>query len=608
MSNDRYPPISDYAFIADCHSSALVSRSGSIDWCCMPRFDSGSCFGRLLDWERGGYCQIAAAHPYETSRKYTEDTLILETHFRTREGEARLLDFFPMRRGGRHTPYQQILRITEGTEGQIDLLIDIVPRFNYGAIKPWIRRCGETGFIAIGGKDGLLISGNLPLEMKDRHGLRGSCLIRKGDRFYLSILYRPPEELDQGRVDIPTAEQIDLRLHETIGWWHAWCSQGTSDGPFARHLRRSATVLKGLSNAPTGAITAAPTTSLPEAPGGSRNWDYRFSWIRDSVFAVRSLGRLGFHKEADGFRRFIERSAAGSAEELQILFGLEGERRLHEFVIGELEGYRGAAPVRIGNAAVQQVQLDVFGELLDLAWSWHLRGQSPDDDYWEFLVEIVNAAAEGWHRPDHGIWEIRGKPRHFVQSKAMCWGALHRGIRLAEELGRDGPVEAWKKARSEVKQAIEEKGYDSNRGVFVQAFGHPALDAALLLLPVTGFIDYKDERMIRTTDAIRQELGENGLLYRYAPGADDLNGKEGTFLACSFWLAECLAKQRRLEEAQKVFERALATGNDLGLFSEEYDPDHAEMLGNFPQALTHLSLINAAVALAEMEDTKEGET
>ena len=360
-----------------------------------------------------------------------------------------------------------------------------------------------------------------------------------------------------------------------------------------------------MSHAPTGAITAAATTSLPEAINGSRNWDYRFSWIRDSSFAVRSLGELGFVGEADGFRKFVERTAAGSAEEIQVLFGVGGERRPIEYEIAELEGYRGSKPVRIGNNARKQVQLDIYGELLDLSWRWHMWGHSPDDDYWDFLVQIVDDAARFWKNTDQGIWEMRGTGRHFVQSKAMCWSALDRGIKLAQELGRSAPLEKWEKAREQVRQAIMEKGYDHGRGVFIQAFDHPQMDASLLLLPSVGFVAYQDERMLRTTDAIREDLEVDGLLLRYPRGNEGMAGEEGVFLTCTFWLVECLARQGKLTQAHEIFQRAISAGNDLHLFSEEYDPVNGEMLGNFPQALTHLSLITAALALAEEEKGKQ---
>jgi GH15 family glucan-1,4-alpha-glucosidase len=597
MKNHAYPPIGDYGYIGDCHSSALVSRNGSIDWCCMPRVDSASCFGRLLDWEKGGYCQVFPEDSCEISRRYVEKTLILETTFRTSGGEVRMRDCFTMREGGEDHPHRQILRIIDGIAGEVDLQVEIVPRFDYGAIRPWIRSYKGDHFVALGGSSGLLICGDVPLRMDQRHCLTGACTVVKGRRLRLSLLFRKPAELDEGAVKVPGTEELDRRFEETMEWWERWSSKTKVSGEYSLEAERSAIVLKGLSNAPTGAIAAAPTTSLPEAMGAGRNWDYRFSWIRDSAFTVRSLAQVGHDREADGFRRFVERTAAGSAEEVQVVFGVGGERRLQEFEIQELEGYRGSSPVRVGNAAENQVQLDVYGEILDLAWIWYRRGHEPDEDYWDFLVDVLNATTERWHLPDQGIWEMRGEPRHFVQSKAMCWSALDRGVKMAEELSRKAPVEKWKKSRDEIRRTVEDNGYEGRRGVFIQAFDVPKMDAALLLLPLTGFVNYDDERMIRTTDAVREDLEENGFLRRYAADGDGMEGREGAFLACSFWLVECLAGQRRKEEAHKVFKKALSAGNDLGLFSEEVDPRTGEMLGNFPQGLTHLSLIAAAVAL-----------
>jgi GH15 family glucan-1,4-alpha-glucosidase len=598
----EYAPISCYGFISDCHSTALISRSGSIDWCCMPRIDSASCFGRLLDWRNGGFCQIVPVDKFGVSRQYFGKSLILETTFTTNRGRARLLDFLPMRQGGAAEPYRQILRIVEGLEGQLRLAVQIVPRLDYGAIRPWIRRYDDSAYVAIGGYQGLLISGSMDLAIERRHQLTGEFAVSQGKREYLSILYRPPEDLDEETIEVVPVEELDRRLDQTLAWWKQWSSNITMTGPYAEIASRSAIVLKGLQNAPTGAIAAAPTTSLPEAWGKSRNWDYRYSWIRDSVFTVRSLNALGCTSEADGFRRFVERSSAGSSDELQILFGLGGERRLHEYRIAELRGYRSASPVRVGNAAENQIQLDVYGELLELAWSWHNRGNSPDADYWEFLVELVNAASRRWKNPDQGLWEMRGDPRHFVQSKAMCWVALDRGIRLAKDYGHGHLVGSWIQVRDEIRADVETKGYDKERGVFVQAYGINEMDASLLLMPIFGFIDFDDERMIRTVDAIRKDLGQGGLIRRYAADNDGLDGEEGTFLSCTFWLAECLARQGRMKEAHEVFKVGTATGNDLGLFAEEYDVKTNEMMGNFPQGLTHLSLIAAAVALNDGTD------
>ena len=601
MRADPYPPIADYALIGDCHTAALLSRQGSIDWCSLPRFDGGSYFGRLLDWERGGFCQIApTGRNIRTSRRYVEGTMVLETTVRAGGGEARLLDCFTMRPGGRDRPHRQILRVVEGVRGRVDLAVRISPRFDYGEVRPWIRRHGLRVHSATGGNDGLLIRGDVDLEMEGRHDLRGTISVHAGERHRLSLEHVLPERLDERLFDDVGPEELDRRLDETIAWWRRWAKDTTLDGTYAAGALRSSLVLKTLTNAPTGAMVAAPTTSLPEAPGGARNWDYRFSWIRDSCFAVRALGEVGHDAEADGFRRFVERSAAGSADELQIMYGVGGERRLVELEL-RLEGYRGARPVRVGNAAYGQLQLDVYGELLDLAWRWHRRGQSPDDDYWRFLVDLVDTAAARWEEPDRGIWELRARPRHLVHSKAMCWAALDRGLRLAEECGRAAPVRRWRSTRRAIREAIEQRGYDARRGVFVQTFGRKALDASLLLLPSVGFVDYGDERMVRTVDAIQADLDRDGLILRYE-ASDGLDGEEGTFLACTFWLAECLARQERGGEAREVFDRAVSTANDLGLFAEEFDPRAGEMLGNFPQGLTHLSHLAAAAALAGVRD------
>jgi GH15 family glucan-1,4-alpha-glucosidase len=592
-----YPPIADYGLIGDCHSSALVSRCGSIDWCCMPKFDSDFCFGRLLDWDKGGYCLITPVHPVDsTTRRYLENTLVLETRFRSNSGEVRLLDCFTMRIGGREHPHRQLLRIIEGVRGEMELHMQLVPRFDHGETKPWIR-CYEKGhYCAIGSDHGLVISSEVGLSVVRKHDLESIVTVRAGERVHLSVRFVPPERLDAGVPERIDAKELNRRLEETIEWWRDWASRCCIELSDGTSVKRSAIVLKALTNAPTGAIIAAPTASLPETPGGSRNWDYRYSWIRDSCFAVRSLGELGYEAEADGFRRFIERSAAGSADELQIMYGIGGERRLTELAIDWLEGYRGASPVRIGNNAYNQLQLDMYGELLNLAWQWHERGHRPEDEYWEFLVDLVDAAERRWREPDCGIWEMRGAPRHFVFSKAMCWLALDRGIRLAEAYKRSVPAKRWAQSRKEIRDAIEAQGYDRERGTFVQAFGNSELDAALLLLPIIGFVAYDDDRMVRTVNAIQGELNESGLILRYRT-PDDLDGREGTFLACTFWLAECLARQERRAEARDVFDRAVATCNDLGLFSEEYDPQVNQMLGNFPQGLTHLSHISAGLAL-----------
>jgi GH15 family glucan-1,4-alpha-glucosidase len=599
-----YPPIAEYAFIGDCHSVALVSRDASIDWCCMPRIDAASTFGRLLDWSKGGSCSIRPTAPrFESGRRYVSDTMVLETTYRSSSGEARLLDCFTTHEGGASHPRQQLLRVLDGVRGRTEFEVRLSPRFDYGDIMPWIRHHGPGLFSAVGGPFALVVSGDVAFELDGLHDLVGHVRIRAGERARLSITAVLPEEIDPNPPDQAGSAELDARLTETEAWWKEWASRvhlPGSDGPGAL---RSALVLKALTNAPTGAVAAAATTSLPEALGGSRNWDYRFTWIRDSQFTVRSLGQLGCDAEADGFRRFIERTTAGSAASLQILYGVGGERRLTELEL-DMEGYKGSRPVRIGNAAAEQTQLDVYGELLELTWRWHRRGQSPDDDYWRFLVNLVETASHRWSEPDRGLWEVRGAAQHFVHSKVMCWVAMDRGIRLADECMRRAPLRRWRRVRSEVQDAIEAEGYSEGRGTFVRAFGSRDLDAALLLLPSVEYVPYDDPRMVRTVDAIRDELTEGGLVRRYL-SPDGLDDEEGTFVACTFWLAECLAKQGRSEEARNVFDQAMSTGNDLGLFAEQYQPSTGLLLGNFPQGLSHLSHIAAAAALAGTDEAYE---
>ena len=594
-----YPPIGDYALIADSNSGALVSREGSIDWCCIQRIDAGSCFGRLLDWEEGGFCSISPkGGPEAAFRRYLDETLVLETTFQAEGGVARLYDFYALPASTGEYPYRHLIRIIEGVSGSVEFDLKIAPRFDYGALKPWIRKEGVRVYSAIGGNDGLLISTDAEISQSGKHSLEACVTVHAGERARLSFLSVPPERLDYDRPAAPDSEELDRRLEQTIEWWREWSSALRFEGPYKPAVLRSAIAIRALMNDQTGAVAAAATTSLPESPGGTLNWDYRYSWIRDSFFSVRSLAEIGFDALADAFRRFVERSAAGSADQLQLMYGMGGERRLTEETLDYLEGYGGARPVRVGNAAAGQLQLDMYGELLELSWRWHERGNSPDDDYWRFLMELVEVAAERWREPDSGIWEVRDHQRHFVHSKVMCWAALDKGLRLAEECMRKAPERRWKKVRAEIQEAIGSEGYDEGRGVFVRSFGSKDLDAALLLLPRVGFVDHADERMVRTADAIREELDDDGLLKRYKT---DRGEHEGAFLACSFWLAEYLAHQGRIEEARAVFDRTLATGNDLGLFSEEYDTAKKQMLGNFPQGLTHLSHISAAVALAEHE-------
>jgi len=593
-----YPAIASYALIGDCHAAALVSTGGSIDWCCMPRMDSDSCFGRLLDWQRGGYFSIRPAARCQVTRHYLPETLVHVTCFRSDEGEVRLHDCFAMREGGKEFPHRQLLRVVEHVHGRLALEVEVAPRFDFGTVSPSIRRHDACVYTAVGSSNGLVISGDVPLEPGRDGILRGRVEIRSGRPARLSVQFFAPDLLDRGPHQLVSPDELSERLQSTVGWWRRWAKRVRYDAPERGRVLRSALVLKALTYAPTGAIVAAPTTSLPETPGGTRNWDYRFSWIRDSTFTISALRDLGCVSEADRFAAFIDRTTAGDAREVQVLFGVDGKRRIDEVELKELEGYRQARPVRVGNAASTQFQADVYGELLEMTWQWHQRGHKPDAHYWDFIRQLVALAGERWRRADRGIWEVRGRPRHFVHSKVMCWTAVDRGIKLAEDLHLEAPVEQWKKIRDAMRKTIERRGVDPDRKLFVQAFGSTELDAATLLIPRTGFVDYRDPRMVNTAEAIRRSLSASGLIRRYR-SADGLRGHEGTFVACTFWLAECLARQGRLDRAHEVYERACRCSNDVGLFSEEYDEGSGEMLGNFPQGLTHLAHISAAHALAQ---------
>ncbi len=575
----------------------------------MPRFDSPSCFGRLLDARRGGHCTLAPSVAATSERSYLDGTLVLSTVFTTDGGQARVTDAFAMREGGRNDPLRLLIRTVDGLKGEVAFRLDLAARFDYGDILPWLRG-GGGAYTAVGGSSGLLIECDREMRRQSAHDLSADFTVRAGDRVRLRMRFFPPENLDDLEAWRIRPEDADQLLEQTVDWWRRWSARGRAAGAQAAAIHRSAVVLKGLNYAPTGAIVAAPTTSLPEEIGGLRNWDYRFSWIRDSTFTARSLAEIGHDGESGGFRRFIQRSAAGSAQDLQIMYGVGGERRLTEVELPAMAGYRGSRPVRIGNAAAEQLQLDMYGELVLLAWEDFVHGHPPAADYWPFLVSLVDAAAERSEEPDRGLWEIRGEPRHFVHSKAMCWVALDRGIALARALRRRAPLERWTARAAGIRAAIETHGYDSRRGVFTQAFDHPALDAALLLLPMFGFVAHTDPRMVRTVDAIRDELSDrSGLVRRYLPetGVDGLEGGEGAFIACTFWLAECLARQGRVAEARAGFQRAAATCNDLGLFAEEWDEAEGVMVGNFPQGLTHLSHMAAAVALEEAETVGGGD-
>jgi len=602
MKSGEYPPIADYALIGDCHSAALVSRQGSIDWCCLPRFDSDSCFGRMLDWAKGGHFQITPEGRFSSHREYLEHSLVLVTTFRAGGGEVRLIDFFAMRAGGAQRPRREIVRIIEGVSGALRLDVRFSPRFDFGEVKPWIRSSAAGAFVAVGSNAGLLVFSDVPLQPDDdHHDLHGTLEVRADSRYHIGLQFLPPEECEGARFGKKgEVAQLDGHYEETLRWWREWSSKIVDGSGHGVSVVRSAIVLKALCYAPTGAIIAAPTTSLPETAGGERNWDYRFCWIRDSIFTVHALGNLGLQAEAGGMRRFIQRSAAGNADELQVLYGVDGKRRVPEIDLEKLDGWRGSRPVRIGNGAAEQFQADMYGMVVELSWRWSERGERPDDHYWRFLTAIVEAAIERSHLPDRGFWEVRSRPLHFVQSKVMCWAAVDGGIALAERYSLPAPLERWRKECDRLRQNIEKRGYNRKRGIFVRSYGSKDVDAALLLLPAVEFVAWDDDRMVRTADAIREDLSYEGLVRRY-DAKDGLRGNEGVFVACTFWLAECLAHQRRRKEAAEAFQRACACANDLGLFAEEYEPRKKEMLGNFPQGLTHLAHVSAALALKELE-------
>ena len=596
------PAIGDYGLISDGASVALVSNGGSIDWCCMPRLDRGSCFGRILDPD-AGHCSIRVLGAEERGRAaYEEGTMVLTTTFTTGDGEAKLSDCFLLDDDSEEpSGGSRLLRVVEAIGGEVELDIELVPRFDYGEVDPWIRRHASSVYSIIGGDDGIIARTDDGLKPEGSHALRGATTLAEGERFRLLLTTMPPERIDEAPLAALSGDEIDGALERTTEAWRSWSKRLRFDGPGVEAVRRSALVLRALSHERTGAVAAAPTTSLPEGLGGKgeRNWDYRYSWVRDSTLAVRSLAQVGFEEEADAFRRFIERSAAGNAHDLQVVFGVGGERRLHEIELDHLEGYRGATPVRVGNGAARQLQLDSYGLVLEQSWRWLQRGHEIDDEVWHFLFDLVEAAIERWPERDCGFWEARS-PRHFTHSKSLCWAAVDRGLRIAAEEGRDVPLDRWESAREEIRAQIDESGVDRDRGVFVRDFGSRDLDAALLRLPTVDFCPWDDERMVRTADAIAEDLDFGGLLRRYDVD-DGFDVEEGAFLSCSFWLAECYARQGRVDEAQRAFERTMETANELGLFSEEYDPRNDEMLGNFPQGLSHLSHIEAALALAEAE-------
>ena len=603
-----YKRIGDYALIGNCHSAALVSLDGSIDWCCLPRFDSPGVFNRILDSKAGGYFRIAPGGVRSVTRRYLPATNVLETTFRTDTGLARLTDFMPT-----HPPagslehheagsHLRVARILECISGSVGFTMECYPRFDYGTIVPHASLNGPHSGFAHGGAAALGVYCSTPMqEVED--GFMSEGVLKEGHMLCANVSYQSQTTHKAEQLDEPETLR---RLGQTVSYWQQWSALCNYEGQYSESVLRSALTLKALTYTPSGAIVAAPTTSLPEVIGGSRNWDYRFTWIRDASFALYALSILGFTGEARAFKDWLEWSTMGRARDLQIMYALGGERRLSEVEIPELEGYQRSRPVRIGNAAYSQFQTDIYGEVLDSAHLYRRFVGGMDPDYWEYLLRVVAFVIDHWREPDDGVWEARSGRQHFVFSKVWCWVALDRAIKAARSLNLPGDVEQWRRVRKEIKEEVLAKGYDPERGAFVQAYGSKALDAAVLMLPLVGFIRADDPRMRSTIKAIERELtSPQGYVYRYRDYDDGLGGREGAFTMCTFWLANDLIALGELDRARALFDQLRGCANDLGLLSEEIDPETGRQLGNFPQAFSHMALINTAVLL-DKADKKAG--
>jgi GH15 family glucan-1,4-alpha-glucosidase len=548
-------PIEDYALIGDTITAGLVSRDGSLDWLCLPRFDSGACFAALLGTPEHGRWLIAPKSGIRrTHRRYQPGTLILETEYETDEGTVTVLDFMPSR--GREA---DVVRIVVGGRGQVRMRMELIIRFDYGSIVPWVRR-SDGVLRAVAGPDAVVL-----------------------------------------RTD-PEAAPFDpeAALAETQQWWSEWSSQCTYDGHWREAVVRSLITLKALTYAPTGGIVAAATTSLPELIGGVRNWDYRSCWVRDATFTLYALMVGGYKAEATAWREWLVRAAAGRPSELQIMYGPAGERRLPELDLPWLPGYEGSQPVRTGNKAVEQFQLDVYGEIMDALHQTRRNGIDSDEYAWRLQRALMEFLESAWGRPDEGIWEVRGPRRHFTHSKVMAWVAMDRAVKAVEDFGLDGPVDRWRAIRSDIHAQVCRQGFNAERGTFVQYYGSQSLDASLLMIPLVGFLPATDPRVQGTVEAVQRHLMDDGLVARYNSSSevDGLPSGEGVFLACSFWLVDNLILLGRREEATRLFERLLEIRNDVGLLSEQYDPKARRLLGNFPQAFSHVGLVNTACNLS----------
>jgi GH15 family glucan-1,4-alpha-glucosidase len=581
-------PIENYALIGDCHTAALVGNDGSIDWLCLPRFDSGACFAALLGGpEHGRWLLAPAASSTQVRRRYRGNTLILETDFDTEEGSVRVIDFMPL-----SDKRWDVVRIVEGLSGRVDMRMELSVRFDYGSIVPWVHRA-QGILLLTAGPDTLELSASVAIEGENMHSV-AEFSVSAGERESFTLNYRP------SHLDVDEVIDADGELSETESRWQEWSGRCTYRGPWQGAVTRSLITLKALTYKPTGGLIAAPTTSLPEWPGGTRNWDYRYCWLRDATFALNALLLAGYDGEAAAWREWLLRAVAGSPDDLQILYGITGVRRLDEYEIAWLPGYEKSAPVRIGNAAAKQFQLDVYGEVMDTLHLARIAGLPPEAEAWHVQVALLKFLEAHWEQPDEGLWEIRGPRRHFTHSKIMAWVAFDRAIKDARQDGLEGPIEQWCRTRDKIHAQICEKGFDARRNTFVQSYEAAYLDASLLLIPQVGFLPADDPRVLGTIAAIERDLMAEGLVLRYstATKVDGLPAGEGTFLPCSFWLADCYLLTGRREEGQALFERLLALSNDVGLFAEEYDPRAKRMLGNFPQALTHMALVNTARLLS----------
>ncbi|GAA2784111.1 glycoside hydrolase family 15 protein [Nonomuraea dietziae] len=582
--------IEDYALIGDMQSAALVGRDGSIDWLCLPRFDSPSCFAALLGSERNGHWWLGpTGRPMADRRRYRDETLILESEYDTPTGTVRVIDFMPPRDRN-----PDVVRIVEGVSGTVEMSTVIRIRFDYGRIVPWVRR--TNGHLqAVGGPDSIWLHSPVPLKGGD-YAHRATFHVKEGERVAFVFTWHPSHE------PMPRLISAEDHLVQTEELWAEWVEQCTYKGPWREAVVRSLITLKALTYAPTGGIVAAPTTSLPEDLGGVRNWDYRFCWLRDATMTLDALIGAGYLDEAAAWRTWLLRAIAGRPQDLQIMYGVAGERRLPEMELGWLAGYEDSRPVRIGNGAVEQLQLDVYGEVMNCLYLARTSGLAPDDRAWSIGRELLDYVEDHWDEPDEGLWEVRGPRRHFTHSKVMCWVAIDRAIRQVENFGRTGPVERWKALRAQIHAEICDKGYDPVRNTFTQSYGSAELDASLLLIPIVGFLPVDDPRVRGTVSAIENELLSDGFVLRYPVAADNdvdgLPGGEGAFLACSFWLVEVMAMQGRKDEACELFDRLLTLRNDVGLLAEEYDPRYGRLVGNFPQAFSHVPLVHAARALS----------